>query len=114
MLTVFDDGNTRQVTEPGSDSRGQALQLDEQNRIATLFLNADLGGYAYALGTAQRLPDGTFHFDAGWIAVDSIAGANASRSVEVDRSGNVVYGAAISTPEYRTFRMADLYTPDDK
>ena len=114
ILTVFDDGNTRQVTEPGSDSRGQALQLDEQNRIATLFLNADLGGYAYALGTAQRLPDGTFHFDAGWIAVDSIAGANASRSVEVDRSGNVVYGAAISTPEYRTFRMADLYTPDDK
>lgn len=110
-VLVFDDGNTRIAANSTGNSRGQVLQLQEQSLIATLELNADLGGYAYALGTAESLPGGTFHFDAGWIAQDALAGANASRSIEVDVLGNIVYGVAISTPEYRTIRMRDLYTP---
>ena len=111
---VFDDGNTRVTTYPGQNSRGQVFLLDEQNLTATLTLNVDLGAMAFALGAAQQLPDGSYHFDVGWITNDTIGGANSSRSVEVDKSGNVLYGMAITTPEYRTFRMPDLYTPQDQ
>ena len=111
MLLVFDDGNTRVTANPGQNSRGQVWKLDEQTRTATLLLNADMGGYSYALGAAQLLPNGNAHFDAGWISEDPMGGKNASRSIEVDPAGNVVYGIAISAPEYRTFRMPDLYTP---
>jgi hypothetical protein len=113
-VSLFDDGNTRVAANPDENSRGQVLMLDEQNHIATLILNADMGGYSYALGTAQLLPNGNYHFDAGWIAEDPVGGENASRSVEVDPAGNIVYGLAISAPEYRTFRMPDLYTPQDQ
>jgi hypothetical protein len=109
--SVFDDGNTRIAADGPANSRGQVLSLDEKNLIATPLLNKDLGAYAYALGTAQLLPNGNYNFDAGWVSQDSLGGSNTSRSVEVDPSGSVAYGVAISTPEYRTFRMPDLYTP---
>lgn len=112
-LFVLDDGNTREAQDPGAHTRGQVLRLDEQARIATPAINADLGVYAFALGAAQRLANGNFHFNTGWITQDPMAGPAASRSVEVDPSGNIVYGIAIGTPEYRTFRIRDLYTPQD-
>jgi arylsulfate sulfotransferase len=110
-VLVYDDGNTRIAANPGENSRGQVLTLQETALIATLDVNADMGVYGYALGTAEGLPGGTFHFDTGWITQDAIAGANASRSIEVDASGNVLYGLVVNTPEYRTIRMQDLYTP---
>ena len=113
-VTVFDDGNTRRFSNPNANSRGQLLRLDEENLTATLILNADLGQYSFALGAAERLLDGGFHYDAGWITSDPLGGSNASRSIEVGRSGQIVYGAAISTPEYRTYRMANLYTSSDR
>jgi hypothetical protein len=109
-LTVFDDGNLRYASDGSAHSRGQVLQLDEQNRIAKLVLNADLGAYADALGSAQRLANGNYHFDVGWIR-----GVNGepdrSRSMEVDALGNVVYEIEAATPEYRSFRMPSLYKP---
>ncbi len=114
VLSVLDDGNTRRLDDPGAHTRGQVLQLDEPNLIATLATNADLEVYGFALGAAQELPNGNFHFDTGWVTDDPVAGANSSRSVEVDPAGNIVYGMAINTPEYRTFRMPDLYTPQDR
>jgi arylsulfate sulfotransferase len=110
-VLVYDDGNTRVTANPNENSRGQVLTLQETALIATLDVNADMGVYGYALGTAESLPGGTFHFDTGWITQDALAGANASRSIEVDASGNVLYGVAVNTPEYRTIRMQDLYTP---
>ena len=53
-LLVFDDGNTRIVSN-GGNSRGQVLELDEQNRTASFILNADLGVYSMAVGSAQLL-----------------------------------------------------------
>jgi len=104
-LTVFDDGNVRRAADPGAHSRGQVLQLDEQNHVAVLVLNADLGAYAYALGSAQRLAGGNFHFNVGFIqgTVDT------AQSVEVDPSGRILYDLQVSTPEYRSFRVHDLY-----
>ena len=105
---VFDDGNTRAATDPTADSRGQLLKIDQQNKIATLVLNADLGTYSSAVGSAQALPNGDYHFDSGFIA--TAAGNLVSQSVEVNASANIVYGIGFATIEYRTFRMPDLYT----
>ena len=107
---VFDDGNTRQASNPSAHSRGQMLQIDEPNHVATLVVNADLGGYSYALGSAQQLPDGNFHYDAGALPNPAQPGGSLAQSLEVNPSGSVVYGIQFATLEYRSFRMQDLYT----
>lgn len=111
-LLVFDDGNARFATDKTAHSRGQALSIDEKNRTATLLLNADLGSYSQALGSAQKLPNGDYHFDDGFIfVVDSSGKANTiAQSVEVDQNGKLVYGIQFAGPEYRSIRMRDLYT----
>jgi hypothetical protein len=108
-LLVFDDGNTRITQQNQGYSRGQALQLDEPNRMATLILNADPGLFAYALGTAERLADGNYHFDFGYVIEPS--GIHAY-SVEFDPFGNVLYNTRASVPLYRSVRMTDMYTPE--
>ena len=109
-LAVFDDGNTRQAADPSAHSRGQVLQLDETNRAATLLLNGDLGAYSYALGSAQRLSNGDYHFDSGIAANPSGHGGLVAQSLELDMSGQIVYGIQFGALEYRSFRMPDLYT----
>ncbi len=109
-MSVFDDGNTRAANDPSAHSRGQVLHIDEQNRTATLSLNADLGTYSYALGSAQRLANGHYSFNSGAILDPAGTGQNVAQSVEVDNAGSVVYGIQFGTLEYRTFRMRDLYT----
>ncbi len=106
ILAVFDDSNLRHAVDKNAHSRGQVLQLDEQNKIATLLVNADLGGFSFAVGNAQPLRDGEYHFDVGWLP------DNSSRSMEVDSSGNLVDVVKVNAQEYRSFRMRDLYTPD--
>lgn len=106
-LTLFDDSNVRHSTDPNANSRGQVIQLDEQNRVAHFILNADLGGYCFALGSAQKLPDGNYHFDLGWLPDGT------SQSVEIDPAGNRVYAIQIGVADYRSFRMQDLYTSID-
>ena len=105
LLTVFDNGNVREAADPTAHSRGQALQLDEVNHIATLVLNADLGAFSMALGTAQLLPDGNYNFLLGFLPSDT------ARAVEVDPSGNFTYVLNIGELEYREFRMSSLYVP---
>lgn len=107
-FTVFDDGNTRQASNPSAHSRGQMLQIDQQNKVATLVLNADVGTYSSAVGSAQLLPNGDYHFDSGFI--ETASGNLVSQSVEVNPSGTTVFGIGFAAIEYRTFRMPDLYT----
>src|SRR5262249_50371634 len=80
-LVVFDNGNLRQVNDPSAHSRGQVYRIDELNRIADLALNADLGYFAFALGSAQRLENGDYFFDVGFRSDAT------SISVEVDGFG---------------------------
>src|SRR5437588_705805 len=49
LMTLFDNGNVRFASDPNAQSRGQVLQVDEQNRVANLILNVDLGTYSFAL-----------------------------------------------------------------
>jgi arylsulfate sulfotransferase len=108
-LLVFDDGNTRISIQNQGYSRGQAIQVDEPNLMATLILNADPNLYSFALGTAERLSDGNYNFDFGYVIDPN--GTHAY-SVEVDPSGNVLYKAMANAPLYRWVRMTDMYTPN--
>lgn len=104
-ITLFDNGNVRNLLDPTANSRGQVIQLDEQNHIANLIVNIDMGQFSFALGAAQKLPNGNYHFDVGFLLDGT------SIAVEVDPSGNTVYALQAGAPEYRSFRMHDLYTP---
>jgi hypothetical protein len=104
-MVLFDNGNTRQAEDPTANSRGQVIDINEQNLTATLALNADLGAFSLALGSAQKLNDGNYFFNLGWVP-------NAiSQAREVDSAGNLVSNYEIGTQQYRSFRMHDLYTP---
>ncbi len=103
-ITLFDNSNVRQSLDPKAHSRGQAIRIDEQSMTAELVLNADLGVFSSALGSAQKLPNGHFVFLSG-----SLPG-NTSLTTEVDENGKIVYQLRTASQQYRTFRMRDLYT----
>jgi hypothetical protein len=104
-LSIFDNGNVRQEQDTGAHSRGQVYRLDEANRRAELVVNTDLGVYAFALGSAQRLEDGNYFFDAGFREDGT------GISIESDSLGQVQYAIESNAPVYRTFRMKNMYNP---
>jgi hypothetical protein len=107
QLTVFDNGNTRcNSGRVGCNSRGQALRIDEQARVATLELNADLGRYAEAFGSAQKLANGNFHFTVGTQDTGLMG-----QSIETLPDGGKAYVLQTNAVMYRSFRMLSLYMP---
>ncbi len=111
-LLLFDNGNTRIADNNGDGaSRGQVWLIDDQARTATVMMNAGLRVNSSALGTAQLLANGHFHFDAGFFPDPAHPPARISQALEVDAGGNIVWGMQIYAQEYRSFRLNDLYTP---
>lgn len=108
-LLLYDNGNTRRSSDSLAHSRGQRWQLDESTMTAKLLLNADVGVYAPAVGSAQRLPSGGYHFTSGMIPKGPAS--MEARSIETDAQGNIVWTFSTPAAQYRTFRMKDLYTP---
>jgi arylsulfate sulfotransferase len=109
-LIVYDNGNTRWQETGEAYSRGQVLQIDESNHSAKLLLNANLGVFAPAVGSAQKLRNGNYHFNSGYvIEPDQSLGAY---STEVSADGTLNYTLRTGTLIYRTFRMTDMYTPN--
>lgn len=105
-IALFDNGNTR-VAYAGGNSRGQVWTLDEDNRIAHLDLNADLGSFSSALGSAQRLASGNFEFLSG--AVGSTEGYR-TEGTEIEAStGNTATRFEAPGLTYRNFRLTSLY-----
>lgn len=100
-LVVFDDGNVRQSKDPSATSRGQEWILDEQTMVATLVVNAHLGSYNFALGSAQMLPNGNLDFDAGIV----------EQTIEVLPDGRKTYVLKMHMPgyQYRSYMYASLY-----
>ncbi len=107
-LLVFDNGNTRWSETGEAESRGQVIELDEVNHVARLKLNADLGVLAAAVGSAQRLTNGNYHFEAGYVIQPN--SSLAAYAIEVDRAGRKLYEMEARGLVYRSFRMTDLYT----
>jgi hypothetical protein len=135
-LVLFDNGHRRQKKEDKKDddkpaaagdkekdkdkeakppekpkeeapSRGQVWKVDEEGRKATLLVNADMGGYAPFMGSAQRLSNGNFHFMASTVRNHA---SRYGRCVETTPDGKIVYMLE-TRPAYRSNRIADLYTP---
>ena len=105
---VYDNGNTRVASTAGVNSRGQVYELDETTMTATLVMNADLGGYSRAVGSAQMLSNGNFHFNSGFQGtLPNLFTTND----EVLPDGTLDYGLRIDRSVYRSFRVPDLYTP---
>ena len=108
-LLVFDDGNTRQASDPTADSRGQEWILNEQNMTATLVVNADMGNYSSFLGGSELLPNGNLAFTSGGLVVD---GKPSGQSIEVLPNGTRVYAQQMSIFEYRSYFESTLYSAD--
>ncbi len=108
-FTAFDDGNTRVQECGGGNSRGMVLDVSELSRTVYIQVQADLGAYSYALGSAQLLPTpGTTYSSFG----NGLLNENfESQSTEVDANGNIVYQLQAHGWSYRIFRRQDLYTP---
>lgn len=101
-LVVYDDGNTRcqNGKVKGCQTRGQEWKLDEQNHTATLVLNAKLGAFWLALGSAQGLPNGNVTFTGGF------PGPAAETEFRLD--GTKVYELDTPLPEYRAYRIGAM------
>ena len=104
-LLLFDNGNVRCDGVPKCHSRGQTWTIDEKTMMATLKLNVDLGNYSFALGSAERLPNGNFTFTSGFLGTDTAF----AQSMEVSRDGTKQYVLEGGAPEYRSYRMNGLY-----
>ncbi len=110
-LIVFDDGARRKKKFPKSNNRGQVWELDEHAMTATLVVNADLGVYSVAVGSAQSLSGGGFSFESGMVNPAAVS----SRATEVGPDGKIVYAQqSDGAGTYRSFRVPDLYTPPRK
>ena len=110
-LIVFDDGDRRKKKFPKANNRGQVWELDEKAMTATLLVNADLGVYSPAIGSAQSLSGGGYSFESGFINLPAVS----SRATEVGADGKIVYAQQTDgAGTYRSFRVPDLYTPPRK
>lgn len=107
-VVLFDNGNTRCVNYPDlCYSRGQVFQLDEVNMTASLILNADLGNYSFAVGSAQKLSNGNYHFDSG---IQPIGEYLVSTAQDVSPNGVTNYSLLLELGAYRSYRMVNLYS----
>src|SRR5262249_53653213 len=109
-LVLFDNGNTRCADGPNCHIRGPEVSLDEPARQATVALNADLGNYSFAVGSAQRLPNGNLAFTSGFQAGPQ---GFFGQLIEVLPDGSKVYVLEINSYEYRAYRLSGLYEPTD-
>jgi arylsulfate sulfotransferase len=114
-LAMFDNGNTRVSPPPiglgSGDSRGYVLNIDQTSMTATPVLLQDLGVYSAALGTAELLSSGDYHFEAGIISQSPPS----SEAIEVfTNSGTLGFSVQLDAIAYRSFRMTNLDTPPDK
>jgi hypothetical protein len=111
LISVLDDGHARFRKNKRATTRGQVWRLDEKTRTAALVYNADLGVYSVAVGSAQRLKNAGYSFDAGFVNPDSVYG----RSVETDKGGKIVYAIDVAGfIIYRSFRVENIYSAPTK
>jgi len=101
VLSLFDNGNTRVLSFPGENSRGQVLNVDQTKMQVSLSLNVNLDGYSPALGTAQLLQNGDYAFEPGFL---NPGAQSYEQSIEVTPS---LYSlAVVSSPSPMTLACA--------
>jgi arylsulfate sulfotransferase len=112
LLVLFDDGHRRKDKDPKANNRGQVWKIDEAAKTATPVVNADMGVYAIAVGSAQPLSGGGYSFEAGFINPGpTMLGSVFSRTIETSADGKIVYAQqADGALTYRSFRVRDMYS----
>jgi hypothetical protein len=80
------------------------LSIDESNLIVTPAISVDLGGYSSALGSAQRLSNGNYHFGSG------LVGGSHTNVIETTPGGSITSFLNAAAVDYRVVRMRDLYS----
>ena len=108
-LTVMDNGTSR-VPKYGGHSRGQTYTINETDMTATLTLDADLGLYSYALGSAQALLNGDYTFVPGRPTINAVV---SSQSTETNSAGIITYQLQAPCLSYRGWRLTDFYNVPD-
>ena len=109
ILSVFDNGNLR-ISEEGGNSRGQVWLINETQYTVAPVLNADLGVFSTALGSAQLLSNNDYMFGAGNIDPTGPTGSY-TQSIEVNPTATPVYIEQVQAPAYRCWRMTSFYAP---
>lgn len=106
-IVVYDNGNTRCAQANRCFSRGQVYRLDETSRSVTVLLDVNLGDYSFALGSAQPLSNGNFHFNSGTVpgTRDFVAVSD-----EVGPDGSFAYSQVTGATVYRSWRLASLFS----
>jgi hypothetical protein len=112
IFTVFDDGNLRHQQCGGTgNSRGIVLTVSEPTLKVTALMEADLGQFSFALGSAQQLSSPSYpvfyNFGNGLLTLP----AYAAQATETDAQGNIVFQLQSTQWSYRTYRQQNLYTP---
>jgi hypothetical protein len=107
VFVAFDNGNTRIANAGGvGDSRGYVSRIDETKFTTTTAMLADLGVYSIAVGSAQKLDNGNYHFEAGFIPTPFTQ----SYTFEVLPDGSIIYNLQATLQVYRSYRMRSLYS----
>jgi len=111
-IAVYDNGNTHCVLglRRPCTSRGQVWHIDEQTMTATPELNVEMGVDSFALGSAQPLESGGFHFNNGLGAMRG--GQVGSMGTEVDQNGALLRSLFLDELVYRSWRLPDLALPE--
>jgi len=107
ILSIYDNGNLRHNAN-GGNSRGQVLSIDETNKTVSLLVNADVGVYSQALGSAQLLPNGNYMYQSGTFPF----GGNPtfSQTLEIQTDGTPVYNTQAPS-SYRSWMLPSFYAP---
>lgn len=97
MLSIAgtDKGDTIRVVRNGTN-----LDVTVNGKVTPGF---DLGNYSFAVGSGQRLPNGNFVFTSGFQA------GGRGQSIEVRPDGTIAYVLEVGIPDYRSFRVGNLY-----
>ncbi|MFN7998540.1 MAG: aryl-sulfate sulfotransferase [Bryobacteraceae bacterium] len=117
VMTIFDNANTRVSAPPlglgSGNSRGMAVNLNENTMQVTPVLNADMGVFGLAMGSAQLLSNGNYFFEPPYV----VLGLNsiAAYSIEILPTAGTGTGTQVlnmaGQQQYRAFRIPNLYTP---
>jgi hypothetical protein len=102
-LTLFDNGNTRQATNPDATSRGQVLSLNDTALTVDIHTNVNFPFYASGYGTSQILDNGNYWWQAG--AAPAPDNTRGFEYVPSGYTGITAYSIQFADTAYRSFRL---------
>lgn len=99
-LTIMNNNGDKKA-----GNRAQIWKLDEEQHVATLVYNAELGVHVICCGSLQLLKNGSYSAQSGWVLPAF------GRTAEIDKDGKIVFAMDVEGAiVYRSFRVDDMYS----